>query len=123
MNKLFLILSLSLSPILAHSKTTTVACDPRLPVQRIVKHVSIGDDVTVLAAGNPTTGYRWISKQGIPSIYRHPAQGKFGKMGIFEFAFEASQENSGKVLTFVYLRTWEKNVPPRSTCKVKVITN
>lgn len=89
-----------------------------------------GETLLVTLDSNPTTGYSWqvteldetvLKQKGEPEYKQSPgAQGLVGAGGTEIFRFEAVGKGT-TMLTLVYARSWEKDVPPLETYQLKVI--
>lgn len=87
-------------------------------------NVTVGQELEVRLAGNPTTGFSWartgceggaVAAVGEGAYVQRPAQpGMVGVGGEFVFRFRAVKAGTTK-LTFAYFRPWEKGVPPVET--------
>ena len=119
MKLLFATLLLLASP-LSQAASVQVGCDPSKATQQSVAHADAGDTVIVFAPGNPTTGYQWLSKEGVMSVYNSTGGGAVGSGGFYNFAIAADKKSDRKVFTFEYKRGWEQ-AEPASVCYVKVM--
>jgi inhibitor of cysteine peptidase len=89
-----------------------------------------GRILTVMLAGNPTTGYSWsidkndktrLSPVGKPEYIRDPApEGIVGSGGMYRFKFKAEKTGTTD-LKLVYKRPWEKDKKPAKTFTLKVV--
>ncbi len=85
-----------------------------------------GDQLAVVLAGNPTTGYTWEQSAGAPAILQLAGEPKFkpdseavGAGGLVTTTFRAV--GTGKTtLTLIYHRTFEPGVAPEQTFSVEV---
>ena len=92
--------------------------------------VKVGDTVQVILAGNPTTGYSWLTSLGDKdaavlqqqgeAVYAQEStdQSLVGGGGTFTFTFKAAAPGQ-VVLKFDYARPWE-SVQPLETYSVTV---
>lgn len=92
--------------------------------------VKVGDTITVVIAGNITTGYSWatalsdqdsalLRQQGDP-VYADGSNGKLaGAGGTFTFTFKAVKAGQAD-LKLSYARPWENGVAPERTYQVQV---
>jgi inhibitor of cysteine peptidase len=92
--------------------------------------VKVGDTVQVILAGNPTTGYSWLTSLGDKDAVVLQQQGEavyaqestdqslVGGGGTFTFTFKAAAPGQ-VVLKFDYARPWE-SVQPLQTYSVTV---
>ena len=77
---------------------------------------------TITLDSNPTTGYQWqIARQMdtgmvelIDSQYIAPKTGLVGAPGREEWHFKATKEGKA-IISFEYVRPWEKDEPPAGT--------
>lgn len=102
----------------AEAKVTAFCGFEGLPNEQTVK-ASDGEVMAVLAAGNPTTGYEWLSQEKIRGTFELDG-GPAGSGGVFTFKKKLSLADHGKIFTFVYKRPWE-NGEPDAICRVKAL--
>jgi inhibitor of cysteine peptidase len=91
-----------------------------LPPQEI--HANAGQNFTITLEGNRSTGYSWqlkspldsalLKKAGVSYRSKNPGTPGAGEDNLF--TFHAKKKGTTDV-TFVYLRPWEKDVPPAKT--------
>ncbi len=89
--------------------------------------LSPGDRLEVVLAGNPTTGYNWRTASVDAAVLREAGPPSFqrdsdlvGSGGAVTLSFTA--EAPGRtILTIVYDRTFEKNIPPLKTYELTVV--
>lgn len=113
---LSLTVSLLLLPALAQAKVTAFCGFDGIPNDQTVR-ASDGEVMAVLADGNPTTGFQWISMDDIQGQFEYEGQ-RSGSAGVFTFKKKLATADHGRVFTFVYKRPWE-SVPPAAICRVK----
>ena len=91
------------------------------PNSKIIE-TNIGESFTITMDSNPTTGYQWqVARQLdaglvelIGSQYIHPKTDLVGAPGKEEWSFKAIR--AGKtIISFDYVRPWEKNELPAQT--------
>jgi inhibitor of cysteine peptidase len=87
--------------------------------------LAMGDQLEVVLAGNPTTGYTWETEDLDPSVLRQVGDPSYvadtelvGSPGVFTFTFECVAA-SPTVLSLVYHRPWE-DAPPLQTFTVTI---
>jgi len=87
------------------------------------------DTLKIVLEGNPTTGYLWktepwdtsiIEQTGEP-VYK-PKSNAIGSGGEYTFHFKALSPGQ-TVLRFIYLRSFERDVPPLKSFEVKVVVS
>jgi inhibitor of cysteine peptidase len=92
----------------------------------VVELVS-GDNLNVVLAGNPTTGYSWhvesvdravLQETGEPSFQRDSDLIGAGGETVFSFKAAAPGETT---LKLIYHRVFEKNVPPLKTHALTIV--
>jgi inhibitor of cysteine peptidase len=90
--------------------------------------VAVGDTVTVVLAGNPTTGYSWVQLSGDAAVlnptaaepeYSSESTGMVGSPGTFRFSWTA-QAVGTTTLELGYRRPWETDVAPIETFTLTV---
>lgn len=112
-----LLVSLALTlPSLAQAAAPTAYCGFEGRPNETTLRASVGEVVAVVAAGNPTTGYRWASLDGVRSTF-HPDGDHIGGGGAYVFTKTVTQADFEKPFTFVYSRAWETDKPVK-TCTV-----
>ena len=84
-----------------------VTCDLHKSRQSITVNAELLDEIVVSAAGNPTTGYEWISLDGLEGQYESDDSGKIGSGGIYSFRILAKKSEDRKTFSFEYKRRWE----------------
>ena len=109
--------------VLALGLIVLSGCDYKFTEKQNGKEVTLkaGTAFSVYLEGNPTTGYNWYVKDYDRKIVEqvgkeeYKSEGnKIGAGGHFTFNFKAISTGKTK-LELVYLRPWEKNVPPIET--------
>jgi inhibitor of cysteine peptidase len=86
--------------------------------------VNVGDTVTVVIPGNPTTGYSWaaaltskdaalLQQQGDPTYVEGATGDVVGAGGTFTFTFRAAGAGQA-ALKLVYVRPWEPDAPAQT---------
>jgi inhibitor of cysteine peptidase len=93
--------------------------------------VSIGDTITVVLVGNPTTGYAWsadlsqeaaalLESAGEPEYAADPTEGDIvGAGGAYTFTFTAKAKGEAD-LDLIYWRSFEADVEPIDTFTAKI---
>lgn len=113
----------ALSGYSENSITPSVFSDPRQTVS-----IQAGQDFIISLESNPTTGYSWkylgSSPEGVVEMvgneFRPPEIQRKGAGGKEEWRFRSLK--AGKtVISFQYVRPWEKNVQPKRTADFKVV--
>jgi inhibitor of cysteine peptidase len=102
-----------------------VQLDGSKPGEKI--QLRVGDSLTVILEGNPTTGYQWQVASLSPEVldwtegptYQPSTPGRIGSGGTFRFGFKAMRKGRATV-KLVYRRSWEEGVPPIKTEVLKV---
>lgn len=91
------------------------------------QEIQIGDVLEVLLDGNPTTGYIWELGKSEGPVLNQKGEPEYqaltrliGSGGTYAFRFEAVQVGETSI-ELIYHRTFEKDVPPAKTFKIKVI--
>ncbi len=123
MKKIILtMIGLSLASVSAKAELVQVSCNPQKAFQAKRVLVNLSDEVFILAPGNPSTGYSWISKEGVKKGYKRNSgsEGRVGGGGIFQFDLGDLSQINRSVFTFEYKRPWLKEAPA-STCRIKLI--
>lgn len=89
--------------------------------------LKVGQEVHLLLAGNPTTGYMWEAPEVDAARLRSAGEGEYaaasdalGSGGEFRFTFTAAAPGETE-LTLIYHRSFEQDVPPKRTFSVKVV--
>ncbi len=111
------------SPAKASAETITItAADAGKTIE-----LHKGNLLVVTLEGNITTGYNWemlpqspalLEQQDLPEVVADSeAIGAGGKISL---TFQAAQTGKA-VLTLVYHRSWEKDVPPEKTFEVTIV--
>ena len=89
--------------------------------------LTVGEELLVQLAGNPTTGYMWsvtdleeeyLQQQGEPDYERDSEL--IGAGGVYTFHFKALQAGQ-TTLALAYARSFEPDVPPQQTFSVGVV--
>lgn len=84
------------------------------------------ETVTIMLAGNPTTGYRWemaevdqrvLTPEPEPAFV--PDSALTGAGGLFTFRLHPIAQGTTRV-KLIYRRSWEKSVPPVETFSVEI---
>ena len=101
----------------AHAEQRVVECSPQKAQQTLTVNAEARDQILVVASGNPTTGYEWISNDGIKGKFAAGNSGMIGSGGVYTFRIEA-KEGSRQTYTFEYKRRWMTEAA--SVCKVNV---
>jgi len=108
----------------------TAAAADRLVTEKdsgAVVELAPGDNLNVVLAGNPTTGYNWyvesvdravLLEAGEPFFRRD--SGLIGAGGEVTFSFQAAAPGR-TTLKLIYHRIFEKNVPPLKTHEMTVV--
>lgn len=89
-----------------------------------------GQQVILTLPSNPTTGFRWVLRDGAsslldslgPEVYSNPEDaGLIGSAGQSTWRFQARQTGAGHLL-LTYQRPWETEVAPAKTfdCPLRV---
>ena len=88
--------------------------------------VKVGDTFNVRLQGNPTTGYNWVMADYDSSVVSQVGDVDYhadslltGSGGTYIYQFKALTTGT-TMLTFNYLRSWEKGVPPYKTFKITI---
>jgi len=88
--------------------------------------LKVGDTFKVRLLGNPTTGYNWVISDYDSSVVSqigdvdyHADSSLVGSGGTYTYQFKALGPGA-TILTYNYLRSWEKNVLPYKTFKVTI---
>lgn len=86
-----------------------------------------GEQLEVVLAGNPTTGYRWEQTGGDVVILRPAGEPSFtadstlvGASGTFVFRFAGAAAGQ-TTLTLVYRRSFEAEIPPLKTFEAPIV--
>ncbi|MBU0989099.1 MAG: protease inhibitor I42 family protein [Proteobacteria bacterium] len=86
-----------------------------------------GDTIEIVLDGNPTTGYQWQVRPWNTGILKQTGEPTYqaksnaiGSGGEVTFHFEASSTGQTS-LNFIYIRSFEKNVPPIKSFNVTVV--
>lgn len=87
--------------------------------------MKFGDRITIILAGNPTTGYIWETASNISPVLKQSKRPEFkpqsrliGAGGEYTFCYQAAARGT-RELKLVYHRSWEKKAPAR-TFRLKV---
>lgn len=91
--------------------------------------LACGDRLSVVLAGNPTTGYTWhvssvdraVLREAGPPVYRRDSD-LIGSGGMITLSFEAAAPGQ-TALAIAYDRPFEKGVPPLKTYVLTVVVN
>lgn len=88
--------------------------------------VHLAETITIVLAGNPTTGYRWEMAEVEQRVLAPEPEPTFvpdstltGAGGRFTFRLLAIANGASRI-KLVYRRPWEKNVPPSETFSVNI---
>lgn len=117
--------------VLAVGLIVLSGCDKKITEKQNGKEIKLkaGSAFTIWLEGNPTTGYNWYVKDYDRKIIEQVGKdeyfsegNKVGMGGHFKFNFKALSPGETK-LKLVYLRPWEKNVPPIETFEVLLRVN
>lgn len=88
--------------------------------------IKIGESITHILDGNPTTGYNWKYTIENPEIVKvseevtsENKEGLIGAPSKFKYKIEGMKAGSTKIF-FKYFREWEKDLPPAQTDTVEV---
>ncbi|MBW1782244.1 MAG: protease inhibitor I42 family protein [Deltaproteobacteria bacterium] len=87
-----------------------------------------GDTLEIVLDGNPTTGYQWKIRPWdtavVKEVEKEPVYQRksdaLGSGGQFTFYFEAA-DTGRTTLEFIYLRPFEKDVPPIKSFNVTIV--
>nr|WP_298174197.1 protease inhibitor I42 family protein [uncultured Pseudomonas sp.] len=119
--------SLRLLPLLGLALLTGCAHSPdSLILQKQSQcplHLSSGQLLMLTLPSNPTTGFRWVLRDGAetvleslgPEVYSNPEDaGLVGSAGLSTWRFNVKQAGAGH-LRLAYQRPWETEVAPAKT--------
>jgi inhibitor of cysteine peptidase len=87
--------------------------------------VKTGDQITIVLAGNPSTGYNWLVKDPDTSMLQQIGEAEFksdnpgliGSGGTLTLTFKALKAGT-TTLSLSYQRPWETDVKPLDTYSV-----
>lgn len=90
-------------------------------------NLSVGDQLTIVLEGNPTTGYLWELGSEVDGIIKLLGEPDYeadsdlsGGGGKYTFRFEAASSGETR-LRLIYHRPFEKDVPPIEVYKLMLV--
>jgi inhibitor of cysteine peptidase len=88
---------------------------------------SVGDELIVDLAGNPSTGYSWVNESEATGVLVAKGEPEFisdseliGASGTMRCRFDAVEPGTAR-LELAYRRPWEENVEPEARFSVTVL--